>query len=168
MHEEGFRKAQYPGLLDGLDTGEQSIAGELSKSGRREDEVIWQIINYRMYRQIHAIAAGKGTSDGIMSWVHLFNAFMKCGAFNQGCDSSLLLHFAIVERFAPYFIDHILTCIDHGRPGFEVFKEEKGRMACLLEQNREKPVFDDDSFAQFLQWVQLYQSVTPQVLDEGG
>lgn len=164
MHEEQFQRAEYPELLDDLNVGEQSIVDELLKNGRRRDEAIWQVINYRMYRQIQAIASGKGSPEGVAAWVGLFNGFMKSVA--PACASSVLVRFDVKEEFVPYLIDHVLTCLDRGRSCLHPFQDERKKMADFLGKIREKPP-DEEHFAQFLEWTRLYQSVAQQEFDEG-
>lgn len=159
IHQEDFRTADFPGLLDNVDVGERSIVEELFRSGRREDEVIWQVINYRMYRQIQAIARGTGTAAGINAWVELFNAFMKCGIAGLGEESSLHIYFFDAPGFVSYFLPHITVAATSEKPGFEPLRAEAEGISLFLKACLRGTSLDDLPFSHFLAWVDLYRSV---------
>lgn len=161
-----LRLGCLPAFLSGLDGGEQSIVDELTRNGRREDEVLWQVINYRMYRQIQAIAKGKGTVEGIHSWVGPFNSFMQCGKPDQGEQRNLRIYCADGEGFAPYFLERITACVAAEKEGFLTFKAEATEIARFLETRRQGAPFDEPSFDRFLTWVDLYKSMIEQELEE--
>jgi hypothetical protein len=154
---EHFAVAIYPGLLNDLDAGETSIAAELFKSGRREHDVIWQIIHHRMYSQIQAIARGKGTMEGIRLWVDLFNRFMEFGTASTA-PSFLSIRFGDARTFAPYFLKQVLLARVSGKPCAVLLDEFRQMIDRYLETNERRESLDQGSVAQLVEWVQLYDS----------
>lgn len=166
IHSDQFQAADYPGLLDTLDAGEQSIVDELLKNGRRQDEIVWQVINYRMYRQIQTIARGSTSIDGIASWVRLYNGFMESAGRRVQEKSSLRIYMADSHSFAVYFLEHILDGIKNRTACLEPFFAQEGEMSRMLE-NLQSSAFPETSFDRFLEWVQLYQTVASKDFEEG-
>jgi hypothetical protein len=156
--DDYFRLAFYPsGLLAELDEGELSMAAELVKYGRPDRDVIWQIINHRMFREIRAIAKGTETLDGIVCWVDLFNRFMECGASAAGDEPPVLrIRFGDTDSFAPHFIRHLVSLLTVDRPCRPLFGDVVGVMEGLLLAHGDRPIRDEATVDLFLGWVNLY------------
>ena len=100
-----FRLAGYPELLADLDPGEIGLAAELAKNGRPERDIIWQVINHRMFKQVRDIARGTAGMEGVEAWVGLFNRFMECGvARATGGPPTLRIYCAEGRAVRPLFL----------------------------------------------------------------
>ena len=160
---EYFRLAGYPELLGDLDPGEISLSAELGKNGRPEHDIIWQVINYRMFRQVRAIARGTAGLEGIEAWVGLFNRFMECGVARvRTCPPTLRIYCAEAERFAPYFCDHVASRLGRDRPCSPLFEDLRQVMDRLRLASQRHTAFDQTSLDQLLQWVGRYREVVRQ------
>ena len=103
-----FPAGRLPELLADLDPGEIGLAAELAKNGQPERDIIWQVINHRMFKQVRGMRRGTAGMEGVEAWVGLFNRFMECGvARATGGPPTLRIYCAEAERFAPYFCDHV-------------------------------------------------------------
>jgi hypothetical protein len=154
---EYFRLAGYPELLGDLDRGEISLAAELAKNGRPEQDIIWQVINHRMFRQVRDIARGTAGMEGIEAWVGLFNRFMECGvARATGSPPTLRIYCAEAERFAPYFCYHVASRLAGDRPCSPLFEDLRQAMDRLRQVSRRQTAFDQASLSQLLQWAGRY------------
>ena len=157
IFSEYFRLAAYPELLGDLDPGEISLAAELGKNGRPEHDVIWQVINYRMFRQVRAIARGTARMEGIEAWVGLFNRFMRCGVARVRTDPPCLrIYCAETEPFAPYFCDHVASRLAGDKPCSPLFEDLRQVMDKLRRVSLRRAAFDQASLDQLLQWVGRY------------
>jgi len=160
---EYFRLAGYPELLGNLDPGEISLSAELFKNGRPEDDVIWQVINYRMFRHIRAIAGGTAGMEGIDAWVGLFNRFMECGVARVRVrPPTLRIYCAEAEQFAPYFCDHVSSRLAGDRPCSPLFEDLRQVMERLRRASQRHTAFDQASLDQLLQWVGRYSEAVRQ------
>ncbi len=162
-YDGAFKKAAYGELLSRIDESEASIAHELFKNGRGGDDVVWQIINFRMYRQIQAIAKGEGSLQGIDAWVGLFNDYMQCGtapASRKGSVSpTLRVRFGEAEAFARYFLAHVTATLRNEKPCAALFDHMTGPMDTFVEVHRNTERFDPGAGEQFLEWVRMYDSL---------
>jgi len=167
---EYFRPAGYPAeLLGNLDPGEISLAAELAKNGRPERDIIWQVINYRMFRQVRDIARGTAGMEGVEAWVCLFNRFMECGvARAKGRPPTLRIYCAEAERFAPYFCDHVASRLAGDRPCSPLFEDLMQAMDRLRRVSRRQRAFDQASLGELLRWAGRYKEAVRQEEEEQG
>ncbi len=168
-YDGAFKKASFAGLLNRIDASESSVAEELFRNGRGADDVVWQIINFRMYRQIQACAKGEGTLQGVAGWVDLFNAFARCGTESASrkavVSPALSLRIGDAEGFARYFLARILATAGPDKACAALFEDLTRAMSSFIEMHRNTERFDTNSGEQFLKWVQMYDAVMCRELD---
>ena len=154
---EYFRLAAYPALLAHLDHGEISLCAELSRNGRREHDMVWQVINHRMFRQVRAIASGASGMEGMEAWVSLFNRFMERGAARVAKNPpSLRIYCARAEKFVPYFCDHVAPRLCRDMPCSPLFDDLREAMEGLCRASEMHRILDQASLDVLLQWAGRY------------
>ncbi len=170
-YDGAFKKASFADLLNRIDASEASVAEELFKNGRGADDVVWQIINFRMYRQIQACARGEGTLEGVAGWVDLFNAFARCGTESASrkanVSPALSLRIGDAEGFARYFLVRIVSTLGTEKPCAALFEHLTVPMGSFIETHRETERFDMDAGEQFLKWVEMYDAIMCRELENG-
>jgi hypothetical protein len=170
-YDGAFKTASFAGLLGRIDASETSVAEELFRNGRGADDVVWQIINFRMYRQIQACARGEGTLEGVAGWVDLFNDFIRCGTESvsgkAGISPALSLRIGDAEGFARYFLVRIVSTLGADKPCAGLFEHLTAPMGRFIEAHRETERFDMDAGEQLLRWVEIYDAAVCRELENG-